>query len=209
MANASDRSVEIQERLDRLRAGDPAAREELLTIASERLARLARRMLRDNPRIRRWEQTDDLLQDATLRLYRSLATVRPDNARGFFNLAATQIRRTLIDLTRHHYGRHGPAAHYESWAGAGGDGEEGPMPPRDPADETHEPARLASWTEFHRRIDALPDAEREVFDLLWYHELTQAEAAKVLGTSERVVGSLWRRARYRLHRDLGGAAPGT
>jgi DNA-directed RNA polymerase specialized sigma24 family protein len=115
----------------------------------------------------------------------------------------------LIDLARHHYGPGGPAAHYESRAGADRDGSGGGTLPQDPADETHEPGRLASWTEFHDRVGTLPDEEREVFHLLWYHELTQAEAAQVLGTTERIVGSLWRRARYRLHRDLGGARPGT
>jgi RNA polymerase sigma-70 factor (ECF subfamily) len=209
MADASDQTIAIQDRLDRLRAGDPAAREELIAIAAGRLTRLARRMLRDNPRIRRWEETDDVLQNATLQLYRALATVRPESVRDFFKLAAAQIRRELIDLARHHYGPLGPAAHYESRAGADGDSSGGPTSPQDPADESHEPGRLASWTEFHRCVEVLPDEEREVFHLLWYHELTQAEAAQLLGTSERVVGSLWRRARYRLHRALGGARPGT
>jgi RNA polymerase sigma-70 factor (ECF subfamily) len=53
----------------------------------------------------------------------------------------------------------------------------------------------------------LPAEEREVFELLWYHGLTQAEAARVLGTTERVVGSRWRRARLRLHRELGDRPP--
>jgi RNA polymerase sigma-70 factor (ECF subfamily) len=208
MADASDQTIAIQDRLDRLRAGEAAAREELLAIAAQRLSRLAQRMLRDNPRIRRWEETDDVLQNATLHLYQALATIRPDSVRSFFNLAAAQIRRELIDLARHHYGPLGVGAHYESRAGADGVGSEEATPLQDPADDTNEPARLASWTEFHDRIGALPDEEREVFHLLWYHELTQAEAAKVLGTTERVVGSLWRRARYRLHRELGGASPG-
>src|SRR4051794_28001365 len=109
MADASDRTIEIQDRLDRLRDGDQSAREELLVVAGERLSRLARRMLRDNSRVARWVQTDDVVQNASLQLYRALATVRPDSVRGFFNLAAVQIRRELIDLARHYYGPLGPA----------------------------------------------------------------------------------------------------
>ena len=38
-------------------------------------------MLRDYPRVGRWEQTDDVLQNALLRLWRALEDVRPATAR--------------------------------------------------------------------------------------------------------------------------------
>jgi RNA polymerase sigma-70 factor (ECF subfamily) len=210
MSDPATRSTAIQRHLDRLRMGDPAARAELLAIASDRLLWLARKMLRADPRVRRWEQTDDVFQEATLRLHQALADVRPQTVRDFFGLAAMQVRRVLIDLARHYYGPQGLGAHHASRPAIGGERSDGmPCPPFDiPDDETYDPARLASWTEFHRQIGELPDEEREAFDLLWYHGLTQAEAAEVLGTTERVVGSRWRRARLRLHRQLGGALPG-
>ena len=71
-----------------------------------------------------------------------------------------------------------------------------------------EPARLALWTEFHRQVEALPDDEREVFDLLWYQELSQAEAAAIVGVSDRTIKSRWRSARLKLHEALGGSLPG-
>ena len=40
-----------------------------------------------------------------------------------------------------------------------------------------QPIHLADWTEFHEQVDALTDEHREVFNLLWYQDLTQAEAA--------------------------------
>ena len=55
-----------------------------------------------------------------------------------------------------------------------------PWPSRDRtelADTTHDPDRLAAWTDFHREVEALPAEEREVFDLLFYQGLSQAEAA--------------------------------
>jgi RNA polymerase sigma-70 factor (ECF subfamily) len=76
------------------------------------------------------------------------------------------------------------------------------------ADESQEPSRLAAWTEFHAQTEALPEEEREVFDLLWYQGLPQAEAAGLLGVSERTVKRRWQAARLRLHEALRGEPPG-
>ncbi len=207
MADAGATTTRIQSRLDRLRAGDDSARDELLTVACERLGRLARKMLRSYPGVGRWEQTDDVLQNATMRLCRALDQVKPETVRSFINLAAVQIRRELIDLARHYDGPQGQGRHHASRAGREGDVASAPGPP-ERADETDDPARLAGWTEFHERAGALPDPEREVFDLLWYQGLSQAEAADLLGVTERVVKYRWRSARLRLHELLGGRLPG-
>ena len=205
MADATPSSTQIQLRLDRLRAGDESARDELLKIACGRLSRLARKMLRGYPGVRRWEQTDDVLQNAAMRLCRALDEVKPASVRSFINLAAVQIRRELIDLARHYDGPEGPGRHHASRAGSDGSGS--PPGPPEAADDTDDPARLAAWTEFHDEVGALPDAEKEVFDLLWYQGLSQAEAAALLGVTERVVKYRWRSARLKLHERLGGRLP--
>jgi RNA polymerase sigma-70 factor (ECF subfamily) len=69
------------------------------------------------------------------------------------------------------------------------------------------PDRLAAWAEFHRRAEGLPPEEREVFDLLWYQGLSQAEAAAVLGVSDRTAKRRWQAARLRLHEALNGELP--
>ena len=161
-------------------------------------------MWSDDRRVGRWEQDDDVLQNALLRLHRALGEVHPTTVRDFFRLAASQIRRELIDLARHHFGPEGPGTHHASAAfalGAGG----GPPSPPDPSTATHEPARLALWTEFHRQVGALPDESREVFDLLWYQGLTQPEAAALLGISERTLQRRWQSARDQLHHSLRGS----
>jgi RNA polymerase sigma factor (sigma-70 family) len=205
MADSTPSSAQIQLRLDRLRAGDGSARDELLMIACARLGRLARKMLRSYPVVRPWEQTDDVLQNAVMRLYRALDVVKPASVRSFINLAAVQIRRELIDLARHYDGPEGPGRHHVSLAGS--DGSESPGGPPDAAEDTGDPARLAAWTEFHDKIGTLPDQEKEVFDLLWYQGLSQAEAAALLGVTERVVKYRWRSARLKLHQMLGGQLP--
>jgi len=186
--------------LERLKQGNEAARSEVIHHAGQRLEVLTRRMLRHYPRLRRWEQTDDVLQNALLRLHRSLATIQPESPRQFYGLAATHIRRELLDLTRHHFGPEGAAAkHHTDRFGQ----EEKGGPVANKEDASGEPTTLAEWTEFHEKVTHLPDTEREVFDLLWYEGLTQVEAAKVLGVTERTIKNRWRSAKLELQRLLG------
>ena len=76
-----------------------------------------------------------------------------------------------------------------------------------PGDVTHDPQDLAIWREFHERVQALPDQEREVVDLLWYQELSQEEAAQILGVEKSTARRRWR-ARIKLKDALAGWPPG-
>jgi RNA polymerase sigma-70 factor (ECF subfamily) len=205
MAKAASQTVRIQGWLDQLRAGDESARKELLNCACERLTRLTRKMLKGYPRVKRWEQTDDVMQNATMRLYRALADVQPASPADFFRLAALNIRRELLDLAKHYYGPRGLGAKHASVAKS--PGTENAPAALEPADTADEPSRLASWTEFHAQVEQLPDEEREIFDLLWYQELSQAEAAALLHVSERTIKRRWQAARLKLHQALQGALP--
>jgi RNA polymerase sigma-70 factor (ECF subfamily) len=202
MVSPSDDSDRLRGWLDELDRGNPEAFGRLVAHAEGRLRDLARRQLRGFPGVARWEETDDVLQNALLRLRRALTEVRPASARAFFGLAATQIRRELLDLVDRYFGPHGHGARHRSDGPAGAG--EGDRPGHEPADESGRPDRLAEWAEFHQAAAALPGEEGEVFRLLWYHELSQAAAAAVLGVSERTVKRRWREARLRLHRALGG-----
>src|SRR5881227_1973174 len=168
--------------LERMRGGDARARDELLGHVCDRLRRLTRKMLRGFANVKRFAETDDVLQNSLMRLLRSLETVQPQDMRQFFGLATVQIRRELIDLARHYYGPLGLGAHHASRAG-----DDSAAPPPEPADSSHEPAELLSWCEFHQRIQALPADERELVDLLYYQGLPQAEAAAVLEVAVRTL----------------------
>jgi RNA polymerase sigma-70 factor (ECF subfamily) len=207
MTDPSRQSVVIQAYLDRLRAGDEAARAELLACACERLRSLARKMLKGYPNVRRWEQTDDVLQSASLRLHRTLGQLPVATSRDFFRLAALNIRRELLDLARHYYGPQGHGKHHATWAGGDAAASNIGSGPPGPGDLSAEPSRLASWGEFHEQIGALPEEEREVFDLVWYQGLSQAEAAELLGISERTVKRRWQAGRVKLYEALGGEVP--
>ena len=197
----------LQRCLDRLRAGDQDARKELLNGACERLSQLTRTMLKDYRRLKRWEETDDVLQNALVRLYRALGQVTPASLRDFYRLATLQIRRELIDLARHYYGPEGPGGKYLSNAG-GEDSDSIPRPAYEQADSSHGPSRLAAWSEFHQQVHALPEEEQEVFDLVWYQGLKHTEAAEVLNVSARTVKRRWQAACLRLHEALRGDLPG-
>jgi len=199
-----DDSTQIRRCIDRMRAGDAAARDELLAHSHDRLTRLTRKMLRDFPGVKRWEETDDVFQNAALRLCRALQEVQPPTAADFFRFAAAQIRRELLDLARRYSGAPGPSAVHASAIAAGG-----PTAARlDPVDSTHDPGRLAAWTDFHRAVETLPAEELDVFDLLFYQGLAQAEAAAILDVSERTLKRRWQAARLRIVQALGGTMPG-
>ncbi len=66
---------------------DEAARGALLDYTCDRLLRLTRKMFHARRDLRRWEQTDDVFQNALLRLHRALSEVKPESVRHFFNLA--------------------------------------------------------------------------------------------------------------------------
>ncbi len=202
-----DRTVHLQQCLDRLRGGDETARKELLEGACRRLTQLTRTMLQNYRRLKRWEETEDVLQGALVRLHRGLQEVTPPSLRDFFRLATVQIRRELIDLSRRWYGPKGRARLHASNA-EGSDSLQANVPLYEPADASGEPVRLAVWTEFHQQVDALPEEEREVFDLVWYQGLRHTEAAAVLEVSARTVKRRWQSACLKLHGALKGELPG-
>ena len=104
-----DQASEISACVDRLRAGQPDARSELIELSYQRLLRLTRKMLKDFAVVKRFEETDDVFQQAGLRLWKSLEHVEPDSSRHFLNLAALQVRRELIELSRRYTGPRGMA----------------------------------------------------------------------------------------------------
>src|SRR5262249_53197436 len=131
-----------------------------------------------------------VLHRTAMRLIQALEKVQPASVRDFFNLAARHMRWELLNLARNH-----PA--------------DGPLLPLNgesteesrtegPADSSDGPDRLAIWTQFHRKAGARPEAEREVFESLWYHGRTQAETAELLDLHPKEVSRRWGRARLLL-----------
>jgi RNA polymerase sigma factor (sigma-70 family) len=182
-------TVYFANRIAELRAGNLAARNELIARAAARLEIMARRMRRSF-RLDPMFDTGDILQEATIRLMRALETVEINDVRHFLNLSAVKIRQTLLDLVRK------PVLPVLS--PAKDDSSAGPPAIDQIGTVTLDPASLARWTEFHEMIQKLPDESREIVNLLWYQELSQAEAAEVLGVAEKTVQRRWLRVRLQL-----------
>ncbi|PQO36305.1 sigma-70 family RNA polymerase sigma factor [Bremerella cremea] len=204
MTDHHDPGQTIDACINRLNEGDPTAASELLNITCERLTRLTRSMLKNFPNVARWEQTDDVFQNASLRFFQALRETQLTDARHYFRLAALQIRRELVDMARRYQGPQGMGANHQTQFVDQQDNER----PQgyEHAEVTNDPGHLAEWQEFHSRVDQLPTEEKEVFDLLWYHDLSQEQAAHVLDTSVRTIRRRWRSARLMLHDVLLGTA---
>lgn len=207
MPDSGSQTIYVQSCLDRLARGDESARAELFERTCERLRGLARKMLRNYPRVQRWEETSDVLQNAVLRLDRALKQMNVKTSRDYFGLAALNIRRELLDMAKHYYGPQGRGAKHATRAADATASDQDPIANHAGADSAAGPDRLAAWTEFHEQIERLPAEEREVFDLLWYQELSQAEAAALLNVSERTIKRRWQSARIMLHDALKGEVP--
>ena len=196
----------VERLIDLTRTGDPAARRALAGQACDRLRTLTRTMLRtDFARVRRWEETDDVYQNAVLRLHRALVEVTPESASHFYRLAALQIRRELLSLVEHYYGPQGTGANHHT----DGPPAEGHCDALTAAPAACDgPETVAEWTDFHAAVGQLPEVEREVFDLVWYQGLSQDQVAAVLTVSVKTVKRRWQGAKLRLHQRLGGERPG-
>lgn len=194
--------TELQNLIDVALAGDPSAHELLIHHACDRLLRLTRKMFHDYPRLQRWEQTDDVFQNAMVRLHRALANVPVETVRHFFNLATVQIRRELVDLGRHYYGPEGVGANHHT-----------DHVPQDDAggtihDRASRPSDPLGWCAFHDAVEGLPQDDQEIINLIFYEGLTQDEAARILGTSVRTVKRRWAALKYKLHEALNRVGEG-
>jgi RNA polymerase sigma factor (sigma-70 family) len=183
-----------------------AGRDGLLAFAIEHMRAVAHRMVRGFPGVRRWDETDDVVQGAALRLTRALDGVVPADARHVLGLIALQVRRELIDLSRRYRGAESFARHHETNAAR----IRGEMLLRSDAaidDDATEPGCTSEWTRFHEAAGSLDEDERELFNLVWYLGLDQEQTAHTLGCSVRTVARRWDLVKRHLVRRLGGQAP--
>lgn len=200
--SASDSMIAVRHWLEQHHAGDQAARSELIEISMRRLRLLARRIMTDIPSVKRHEDTDDLLQNSLVRLWKCLADTNPKTPIDYFRLAACMMRRELIDLSRHHSGQRSNSVVADPTSDS--IVEVAVSPPQNSAanDDTYDPNTLSQWTEFHEYVERLPEEDRALFDLLWYQGLTMAEASDLLSIPLRTLGRRWKTVRVRLYRDL-------
>ena len=198
-------SAALAECLQRLERGDLSVRDRIIELCSGRLHALAHRMLGRYPGVRRWEDTDDVFQNAVMRLHRALGAMQFDTPRSVMALAATQLHRELIDLARRHAGPASYAANHGTNAMPKAAADDGPEHYID--NQSASDSSLDRWTLFHEAIANLPEDDREVFHLVWYLGADQKTIATLLDCSERTVKYRWRAAREAVRAALDGKAP--
>ena len=190
-------TARLHQLVDRFREGDREAANDLIRAALGRMQALARDALQRSRIARRWADSDDVLQNALLRLQGALREVRPESTRAFFGFAAEMIRRELIDLVRRFSGPEGLAANLESNAHRF-DSAGGARPDLEPLAPVEPPDHLEQWEAFHRAVEHLDSEMSEVFRLRYYHEMGNEQIADLLDINVRTVRRRYRKACERL-----------
>jgi RNA polymerase sigma-70 factor (ECF subfamily) len=189
----------VQRYLDELAGGSPAEPvvRALLDRSVRRLHQLCATLLyRGYPRLTRPPvnlQAEELLGAVVERLLKALREARPATPRQFFALACQHMRWELNDLARRLDEQ--PAA----------------VELRDesvPAPASSDTGLTPGGRRILAAIDALPEREREAFDLVRIQGLSQAEAARVLEVSVMTVHRRLNRGLQLLAATLGDLYPG-
>jgi RNA polymerase sigma factor (sigma-70 family) len=198
--NEEPTTAAIQRYLEAL-PGDAAAAEpivrELLERSVDRLRLLCATLLHRNyPRLTHPPlnlETDEMLGGVVAGLLTAMRSVRPATVRQFFALATQHMRWHLNDLARRLDQQPVAMALADTGVAA---------PPASSVSSVTPDARRI-WA----AIEALPEDEREVFDLIRVQGLTYGETAGVVGASVKTVQRRLNRARLRLAARLSELRP--
>jgi RNA polymerase sigma factor (sigma-70 family) len=166
--------------LARVATGDPAAVRALVARKLPRLLALAQRMLGEAA------EAEDVAQETFIRAWKQAGSWRPGTAR--FD---TWLHRVALNLCYDRLRRRREVAMDT---------------PPDRPDDGPGPDRGLQATDVGRRVAqamrALPDRQREAVSLCHYQELSNIEAAAVMGVSVEALGSLLSRGRRALRAAL-------
>ena len=182
--------------VERWRAGDRAAGEELFDYVQRRLQHFTRPMLRRNPDVRAQVETADLVQQSCVRLMQALKQVVPTSMDHFRNVAYQHVRWELINLANHVRGR--------TFQPLPEDVE--PVAPGTTRDEI---ASLEKWSAFYEAVNRLPEEDRTLFDLRFFEGLNWAEIARELGVHPDTPRKRWARLLIAPRNEAGDWVPAT
>src|SRR5262249_37346048 len=139
-----------------------------------------------------------VLHKVVIKLWRKIIKkkVTFESARHYYNWASWQIRKTLLDLVRHFHGPHGIGANHSTDPSGGNIARQ--------PDSANGPLTVKDWPELDEFIEGLPENQKELFKLRWYHGLSNEEIAKVMSVSVRTVKRWWLAIRLAIARRFGG-----
>jgi RNA polymerase sigma-70 factor (ECF subfamily) len=185
--------------MERYKQGDASALHDLFLRCQVRLQTLARSMLRQYPSVRAYEETCDIVHIAASTLFRALKELDVPSTRDFYALAATHMRRRLIELAKHYSNPIRSAQSLEGNEDSSTGSTPEPVAPHD--------SDLDTWCEFHEAVQKMPSELREVFSLRFYHGWDNASIAELMGISTKTVTNRWNLAMSTLVVQLQGQLP--
>ena len=190
MSSERDSESQIESILERLRAGDDSAREDLLKHCEKRLHYIAHGMLKGFRTVGSFEQTDDVLNKAMMGMWKSLRQVHPDSPEGFIWWARKRIRWVLLDFAKKYRGKQPPlggSQGSEEWT---------------PGITTLGPSSMGEWVRLHELVDELEGLDCKIFHLRFYEGRTFAQIARELNIPPSTANYRWQRALERVRSGL-------
>ena len=183
-----ERRDEVTEILHDWSGGDRAAPERLMPLVYDEMRRLARSFL-SRERGGHTLQPTALVNEAYLRLV-DQTRVSWQNRAHFYGIAASMMRRVLIDHARAHATekRGGAAVHLSI------DDVQVPIEER--------AASFLAMDEALERLGQFNERGRRIVEMRFFAGLSDEEIAEVLGVSTRTVLREWKSARLWLFREL-------
>jgi RNA polymerase sigma-70 factor (ECF subfamily) len=182
---------EVTALLKQWRGGDQRAFEELAELVYDELRRMARGYLRGE-RPGHTLQPTALVHETYMRLVDQKAMAWEDR-RHFFAIAATTMRRILVDHARH-----------QRCEKRGGDLRTVSLDDVGELVNSETGVEIVAIHEALERLAAEDPLKNSVVELRFFAGLTNQETADVLGCSELTVRRHWRLAKLWLYRDLRG-----
>ncbi len=174
-------------------SGEPGAEDSLFHLVYDELKRIAGQYLK-REREGHTLQPTALVHEAYLRLI-DQTRVNWQNRAQFYGVAATMMRRILVNHARAHAtGKRGGAARRLSLEDVHISVEQGA-------------SDLLALDEALTRLANLDERKSRVVELLYFGGLENKEVGEVLGVSEKTVQRDWQMARSWLYRELSVSSP--
>jgi RNA polymerase sigma-70 factor, ECF subfamily len=197
--------------LERLKAGDRAALDELFTRYRERLRRMVE--LRLDWRVRSRLDASDVIQDAFVEVARRLPEYLADPALPLFLWVRLIAGERVLVLHRQHLGAQmrDPRREVALYRGALPEASSAALAERLLGRETSPTqavVRAERLLRVQEALNALDPVDREVLALRHFEQLNRNETARVLGIEESAASKRYVRALRRLKDALGGLPGG-
>ena len=187
--------------LSALQRGDPDALNRLIAACRVQIEHLTRRQLRNHPEFRDgFNDTDDIVQEASVSLFKALQHLQPESEQHLFNLAAMQVRRRIIDLVRKFRGPQSPVALRATNVVRHADGDI--VRSEQAAASATAPSLLDDWEGFHQVVDSLPEKMKTTFSMRFYLGAKPKDVAQTLGCDVRTVRRYWDAAMEEIRKKL-------